>query len=105
MKIKKLASSLTRDKAEEKETGQRQTDRKRERENRGGRWRTAERRNEGDEAEGWPLVAKVNWQFNKFAKLPRGTSPFVPLRRWRPAEEKRSGNVNTYRRIYTRGSP
>lgn len=103
MKIKKLASSLTRDKAEEKETGRRQTER--ERESLGKSGETAERRNGGDEAEGWPLVAKVNWQFNKFAKLPRGTSPFVPPRRGSRPEEKRSGNVNTYRRIYTRGSP
>lgn len=66
MKIKKLLGSLTRDKAEKKQAG-----------TGGSEGRTeVERWNGGDEAEGWPLVAKVNWQFNKFAKFSRGTWSF-----------------------------
>lgn len=54
----------------------------------------------GDEAEGWPPVAKVNWQFNKFAKFPR-----AELRRPAAPPERRKLRSGKYVQtcIYMRG--
>lgn len=78
MKIKKLAGSLTRDKAEKKQVGDGGME--------GG----------GDEAEGWPPVAKVNWQFNKFAKFPRAELGRSPSRLRAEAFRKRKIRIDVF---------